>query len=1087
MNELFLEKLDDFIINQDNSTIRKSIKDFWDENYQNIFDNEDFLLSKLQEYAPSNNWDFAWFFYRYLYFFLFKDENNYYSKKIVDFLKKELIEQSNTEKPEFYSNILSVIFKIEWKKSKEEFYQRQYKNIDKKWYLYSDISTSFLKIFIQLWINNKNVLPEFSNLFQKVIIQSVDEIISSSIQDWWDYLISLEKNIFNKEFINLINYFNTEEIRWKLVHHHKYTSLFTLWKYENDTKRFSKIREKIEDYFWEDEYVIFENFIISEVSYVLDIHERAIEKNIFISQGIDILQKKDWDFIIKLLKNLDTEKTLWWLENTIVKYININQVEEFISIIKDTDNSFTIFRVYETLKEENNTSFIEAFDKSSYKDELQKIQKKRDENQDKSSKEKEKRISKEKGEFLSMIQWLEEWQYYPKLFEDYAEYCSSNNTRFSIYTEKEKEKIDNELIRQIKVYLSYRKVEKYTQKWLDFVTFEKKEENSYSHCWDVRYMTRFLEIAQKLPEVKKVLKENYKSVLLFYPLMYTNETEDFFFNEILSKKIEKEDIDYILKAFNSDLHENAKDLRYYHPGNFSNFYKKFKTEFVWFEKQLEKISLQMILEKEKVAVYYRESYLEIYADAVWEIKYRKYWNKEKKQFPDFNYFTDILKNQHEKSWEELREMRFFLMIQTVLIEKYVKKSDIVWRIQQFKWVELKYKSILDREYPHYNWVTTFSWGSPLSEIEWSSFDRENFAYIFSLDSVWKIDISKEILGVLEESLKIKSLDNKQLDLYANYLQKIFFKYFEILDCNYFNKYIYEEVNKIVNSYSMKITYNFNLDFFRNKLILTNYNNLDLSKEDIKDILQEKMKQDEKYKKLFNQYILLKDENQKDNQYKESINRDIVIIVEWVSDINILNTAWEKLYGNKKQPFIIQNGYDKWNIRSMFNRDIDWIVESDDRKTFIGILDYDEAYSDFEGLGKKQWEIKNNNDLEWKLKKKNWKKWYVFLLPIPIERKMYANQYFKSNSLVSIELLFSDEIILKKNKHGDYVHVKEILNLPWNHNDPLYKFEKKKILFSENCYQYDKESFKNFKPIFELINKIINWDFEDKKKTQRNNL
>jgi len=903
MDALFLEELDDFIINQDNWTIRKSIKEFWCENYQNIVDNEDFLLSKLQEYAPSNNWDFSWFFYRYLYFFLFKDENKYYSKNIVYFLKKELIEQSNTEKPEFYSNILSVIFKIEWKKSKEEFYQRQYKDIDEKWYLYSDISTSFLEIFIQIWINKENVLPEFSDIFPKVIIQSVDEIISSSIQDWWDYLISLEKDIFNKEFLNLITYFNSEEIRWKLVHHHKYTSLFTLWKYEDDTKKFNTIRLKIEESFWIKEYEIYESFIISEVNYVLDIHERAIEKNIFISQWIDILHNKESNFIIKLLKQLNSKSTFWWLENTIVKYLQIDQIEDFINILKDTDNSFTIFSVYEILKESKNIELIKRFESSLYSEELQKIQNQRDANRAKNSKEKEKRISKEKGEFLSMIQWLEEWQYYPKLFEDYAEYCWSNNTKFSIYTEKERLEIDNELIRQIKIYLSYRKVEEYSQKWLEFVTFEKKGENSYSHCWDVRYMIWFLEIAQKLPEIKKILKENYKSVLLFYPLMYTYQTEEFFFNEILSEKIENDDIEYILKVYSWDLHENAKDLRYYHPRNFSDFYKNFKSNFKWYEKEIEKISFHMINQKEKLETYYREEYLEIYADSAWETKYRKYWNSENKKYPKFNYFNDILKNISEKNWTELKEMRFFLMIQTVLIEKYAKKTDIIWRLEQFKSVELKYTSRLDREYPHYSWVTTFSWWSTLSEIEWSSFDRENFAYIFSLEIVWQIDISKKMLEILEESLVIKSINDKEQNLYANYLQKIFFKYFELFNESYFEitllqkclntvysyENYYENILLILWKFDSKYTYDFNINYFKQKLSKSFLKieakkiikNKDYKKiETLLNIEEEKKKQKVNFKKI------KKDSNERNAQY--------IIFVEWPTDIIYIEKAAEIL-------------------------------------------------------------------------------------------------------------------------------------------------------------------------------------------------
>jgi hypothetical protein len=195
-------------------------------------------------------------------------------------------------------------------------------------------------------------------------------------------------------------------------------------------------------------------------------------------------------------------------------------LDDFINIFKDTEGAFTIFRVYEIIKQNKNVKFIYAFEQSSYKDEIKKIQKQRQENQEKFNKEGKEREEKEKQEFLSMIISLEDGQYFPKLFQDYVEYTSSDNPRISIFSKEEQKKINKELIIQIKTYFSYRKVEEYTQKWIDFVTFEKKEENSYSHCWDVRYMSWFLQIAQILPEVKKILQENYKSILLFYPLIY---------------------------------------------------------------------------------------------------------------------------------------------------------------------------------------------------------------------------------------------------------------------------------------------------------------------------------------------------------------------------------------------------------------------------------------------------------------------------------------------------------------------------------------------------------------------------------------
>jgi hypothetical protein len=71
-----------------------------------------------------------------------------------------------------------------------------------------------------------------------------------------------------------------------------------------------------------------------------------------------------------------------------------------------------------------------------------------------------------------------------------------------------------------------------------------------------------------------------------------------------------------LKVYSCDLHNKAKNLRYYRPRNFVNFYKKFKESFKLYQEKLEEISFNMISEKEHLAVYYREEYLEIYADAV---------------------------------------------------------------------------------------------------------------------------------------------------------------------------------------------------------------------------------------------------------------------------------------------------------------------------------------------------------------------------------------------------------------------------------------------------------------------------------------
>lgn len=379
----FREKLEDFILKSDDWWVRESIPEFWKKNYKEIVKNEGFLLELLQKYAPSNTEDFAGFFYKILYFFQFKEENKFHSQNIVSFFKSELVSQRNTEKPRFYSNILNALIVVEWIKAKENFYQNEFQEIKKKWFLYSDITAAFLEVFIILWENQNEVFSEFSEVFSQLIIFSVHEIIGFQIENGWKYLCSLGKEDFNKEFFKILDYFDSDDKRKELVHHHKYTSIFTLDKYSNDDKRYEKIRIAIEKNFWKDEYEKFKEYIIHEISYLLDIYERAIHENTFVSWWIEILQKYDKKFYLELLESVDSKKTLWGLEDTFVKYISIEDIEKIIEILKWGTNEFTLFRIYELLKIEGKDTFTKAFEVSSYKNDIQKTLKSREETQKK--------------------------------------------------------------------------------------------------------------------------------------------------------------------------------------------------------------------------------------------------------------------------------------------------------------------------------------------------------------------------------------------------------------------------------------------------------------------------------------------------------------------------------------------------------------------------------------------------------------------------------------------------------------------------------------------------------------------------------
>ncbi|KAF0249436.1 MAG: hypothetical protein FD167_1162 [bacterium] len=185
----------------------------------------------------------------------------------------------------------------------------------------------------------------------------------------------------------------------------------------------------------------------------------------------------------------------------------------------------------------------------------------------------------------------------------------------------------------------------------------------------------------------------------------------------------------------------------------------------------------------------------------------------------------------------------------------------------------------------------------------------------------------------------------------------------------------------------------------------------------------------------------------------------VLFVEGESDEKLLKSAWKKLYDNKEMPFIIKNGYSRSHI-SVILRDTEF-VEKAKKKIIISMFDFDEAFSDWQGL--KEYESYLDDEPKGLTKKHKSYKHYSFLLPIPIFRKEQASKAFANSSCLTIELLFKDEILdLRDNKEEKL--------LPGD--GKITKFKGDKMGFAERSSNFSKEDFIYFEPIFILIEELI---------------
>lgn len=821
--------METIFINKLNKTLKKNewlSKDesqaLYDSYILNKVDNEKILVENFKEIIKSNNNENRSKLYIYSNFISYLWEyKSFTNNDIIWWLKTKLDYFISSGNYEDYSYFLKILFSIN--SSDNKYYIEQYDIIKEKKKLYHDINASFLEIFIKFKNNDY-----FIEAFKQIIIDNTNHIYPFSLKDWFKYLFWL-KSEFKKYFLNLLEYFNDKDIKRKLVKHHEYTSLIRSYDKKDFVEIFNIFHKTLDSAkFTKKEIKLLKNFIINDVNFAFDNYERKITENFFINEFFKYFYNQDKWFLIELLKWLWSRYVISGWDDLAVNYLTKKYVEDFVKLYKWTDNSNLIYFTYDRLKYAWKTDIINAFEKSSIKEEIVKRNKILEENKKKSEQEEEKRKQKEKNLIFSMLE-PEEWHYYPKLFQDYSEYLKDRDKINKLFTKDEIKKINKSVINQIKTLFKIIEIEDYNdEKISKILTFERTAENSYRHTWYSSYLSWIIEISKSL---KIDLSKYYKYYVLFYPLLWWTEKIEDTLN-IIWNNLKSEDIDYILKVYSEDLHDNAKDLRYYHIDTLSDFYNKFKDKFnLKQNKRLENICLDVINWDEENNIYYKQNFLKIYSIIWWENKLIKLWNLWKKKFPNFNYFKNVLDSEVENS--ERDKMKFLIFITKELIKTYWNRTAINWSLKQLK--EWKIEAVDNHKIEYPRTSASFSWLSEKESELWRWWrDEYNFSNIFS--TIPKIDILDDLIDILNLSFRILSdLENWKIEwnyeMYAYYLRRIFYIYIENIDDKLVYKDYYYKIKDLLKKYNSSITYNFDLDTLRKKF------NIDNLEEEAKEVVE----------------------------------------------------------------------------------------------------------------------------------------------------------------------------------------------------------------------------------------------------------
>lgn len=204
-----------------------------------------------------------------------------------------------------------------------------------------------------------------------------------------------------------------------------------------------------------------------------------------------------------------------------------------------------------------------------------------------------------------------------------------------------------------------------------------------------------------------------------------------------------------------------------------------------------------------------------------------------------------------------------------------------------------------------------------------------------------------------------------------------------------------------------------------------------------------------------------EETQKIKQEYETLTETIrttsqsfILFVEGETDKIILENAWKKLYSSQIMPFYINICYADTQIKALLQR---LEIHNFEGKTFIGLWDFDCAYSQWDGTSK-TWENKSLNENEGLLRKKQNEPKYAMLLPVPKCKSTYASKELGDRSALSIEFLFPED------KISQYTHPKICVG-----GGKIMEFNKsQKIKFAQETASFSKEDFIEFQKIFKII-------------------
>lgn len=191
---------------------------------------------------------------------------------------------------------------------------------------------------------------------------------------------------------------------------------------------------------------------------------------------------------------------------------------------------------------------------------------------------------------------------------------------------------------------------------------------------------------------------------------------------------------------------------------------------------------------------------------------------------------------------------------------------------------------------------------------------------------------------------------------------------------------------------------------------------------------------------------------------------LLVIVEGETDVQILLTAWDKLYPGQQRSFEVRAALGDKNLSITLN-DQEVFVKLAGRM-ILGVFDFDSAYNQWNGVWKKAnaSNLVSSQESSGLIKRHATGKAWAALLPVPSFRSHYASKVLGGHSVLSIELLFDDQ----------YIPSGMILQktLPLGQAIPYFN-PSQKAAFAAHVDTLPASAFTSFSVVFDRISDILN--------------